>query len=189
MTPKQKHGVIICLPKAHGSISLKNYRPITLLNTDYKCVVQILARRLQPVIEKHLTGTQYRGVPGTSIMDTVATIHEATAYAECKRRSMCMLSLDFSNAFDRIAHEYLFQDLRQYALPESFITGIAQMYKGATAAVRTHTHTKCYLAGLPIEYGPVHPLPTSSSQNLRTKINRDSDRTKSSPHKGGGLCR
>ena len=137
-TPNQKHEVIICLSKAHGSISPKNYRPITLLNTDYKCLARILARRLRPVIEKHLTGTQYCGEPGTSILHVVATIREAIAYAECKRRPMCVLSLDFSNAFDRIAHEYLFQALRQYALPESLVTGIAQMYEGATSAVQVN---------------------------------------------------
>jgi len=135
-TPNQKHGVIICLPKAHRSISPKNYRPITLLNSDYKCLTRILARRLRPVVEKHLTGTQYCGVPGTSILDSVATIRETIAYAECKRRPMCVLSLDFSNVFDKIAHEYLFQALRQYALQESFVTGIAQMYEEATSAVQ-----------------------------------------------------
>ena len=51
-----KHGVIISLSKAHGSISPKNYRPIALLNSDYKCLARILARSLRPVIEKHLTG-------------------------------------------------------------------------------------------------------------------------------------
>jgi hypothetical protein len=46
-----------------------------------------------------------------------------------------VLSLDFSNAFDKIAHEYLFQALRQYTLPESFITSIAKMFENATSAV------------------------------------------------------
>ena len=136
MTPKQKHGIIICLPKKQNNISPKDYSPITLLNSDYKCVARILARRLQPLLEKHLTGTQYCGVPGSSIIDAVATIGDAIAYAELKRRPMCVLSLDFSNAFDKIAHEYLFQALRQYALPESFITSIAKMYENATSAVQ-----------------------------------------------------
>jgi hypothetical protein len=75
-TPKQKHVVIICLPKVRGGLVPKNYRPITLLNTDYKRLARVLARRLRPVIEKHLTGTQYCGVPGTSIVDAVATIRD-----------------------------------------------------------------------------------------------------------------
>jgi len=144
-TPKQNHGIIICLPKKQKNISPKDYRPITLLNSDYKCVARILVRRLQPLLEKHLTGTLYCGVPGSSIIDAVATIRDAIAYAELKRRPMSVLSLDFSNAFDKIAHEYLFQALRQYALPESFITSIAKMYENVTSAVEINVRL----------YGPI----------------------------------
>jgi len=94
-TPKQKHAVIICPPKVPGGLSLRNCRPITLLNTDYKCLARVIGRRLQPVIEKHLTGTQYCEVPGASILDAVATIRDTTAYKEYKNRTMCLLSLDF----------------------------------------------------------------------------------------------
>ena len=135
-TSNQKHGIIICMPKKHRNISPKNYRPITLLNSDYKCIARIMARHLRPLLEKYLTGTPYCGVPGSSILDAVTTIRDTIAYAECKRRPMCVLSLDFSNAFDKIAHEYLFQALRQYALPESFVTSIARMYEGATSMVQ-----------------------------------------------------
>jgi hypothetical protein len=137
-TPKQNHGVIICLPKVRGGLVPQNYRPITLLNTDYKCLARMLARRLRPVVGKHLTGTPYCGVTGTSVIDAVATIRDVITCAESKRHPMFVLSLDFSNIFDSIAHEYLFHALRVYALPEPFVTGIEHTYGGATSSARVN---------------------------------------------------
>jgi hypothetical protein len=66
-------------------------------------------------------------------------------YAELKRRPTCVLSLDFSNAFDKISHEYIFQALRQYSLPESFVISIEKMYDTATSAVQINRR----------QYGPI----------------------------------
>ena len=72
----------------------------------------MIARRLLPVLEDHLTSTQYCGVPGNSILDAAATIRDTIAYVENKEIPMCVLSLDFRNAFNRIVHQYLFQILQ-----------------------------------------------------------------------------
>jgi hypothetical protein len=44
----------------------------------------MIARRLRPVLEDHLTSTQYCGVPGNSILDTTATTRDTIAYSENK---------------------------------------------------------------------------------------------------------
>jgi hypothetical protein len=36
ITENQKHGVLIYLPKKPGATNLEDYRPLNLLNTDYK---------------------------------------------------------------------------------------------------------------------------------------------------------
>jgi hypothetical protein len=58
---------------------------------------------------------------------------------------MCMLSLDFKNAFGRIAHEYLFQILQGYGIDDAFIQVITQIYEGATSSVQIYGHS----------YGPI----------------------------------
>jgi hypothetical protein len=42
-SPQHKHGVIVCLPKICDSTTLADFRPITLLNTDYKLMSRIIA--------------------------------------------------------------------------------------------------------------------------------------------------
>jgi hypothetical protein len=142
ITPQQKHGVVICLPKGQNSCTPRDYRPITLLNEDYKCLARMVTRRLKPLLTEHLTGLQYCGVPGTSILDAVATIRDTIAHAEHKRILMCVFSFDFSNAFDKVPYDYLFQILAGYGIEASFLTGIHSMYAGATSSVQINGHSQ-----------------------------------------------
>jgi hypothetical protein len=45
ITAVQKTGLVMCLPMKESSIEAGEYRPITLLNTDYKLLARILANR------------------------------------------------------------------------------------------------------------------------------------------------
>jgi hypothetical protein len=87
-------------------------RPITLMNTDYKLVARIISRRLRSLLKRHLHSTQYCGVPGNSILEAVATVRDTIAYAEQMTKPLCVLALDFKNAFDRISPIHNPQPLR-----------------------------------------------------------------------------
>lgn len=47
-----------------------------------------------------------------------------------------MLSLNFKNAFDWIAHNYLFQTPQGYGIGNVFVAGIKRVYEGATSSVQ-----------------------------------------------------
>jgi hypothetical protein len=68
MTRCQQHGIIVSLPKDKGETTRTGYRPITRMNTDYKLLAAIMARRLAPVLEEQITSSQYCFVPGKSIV-------------------------------------------------------------------------------------------------------------------------
>jgi mannosylglycoprotein endo-beta-mannosidase len=59
ITPNQKHGIIICLPKDNHTRTPDGYRPISLLTTEYKILARIMAARLNIVAQEHLHKTQY----------------------------------------------------------------------------------------------------------------------------------
>jgi hypothetical protein len=63
---------------------------------------------LWPVLADHLTGTQFCGVAGNTILEAVVTVCDIIAYAESKIIPLCMLSLVFKNAFDWISQDYFF---------------------------------------------------------------------------------
>jgi len=136
---QQNKGIIVCLPKQNGKQTPEGYRPITLLNTDYKILARIIAQRIRPVMGK-LQESQYCGVPGNNIFDAVTTIREAIAQAEVTATPLCVLSLDFSEAFDRISHKYLFAGLERYGISDYVITGIKNLYAKATSSVLINGH-------------------------------------------------
>jgi hypothetical protein len=109
LTNQQKHGIIISLPKNNGDETPDGFSPITLMNTDYKILARIMARRLSPILQAQLTSNQYCAVPGKSILEAVTVISDVIAHVEVTRTPVCVLSLDFRHAFDRIPHHYLFQ--------------------------------------------------------------------------------
>lgn len=45
-------GVITLVPKVKEANTIKHYRPICLLNVDYKCFTKVLTNRLVPVAKK-----------------------------------------------------------------------------------------------------------------------------------------
>jgi hypothetical protein len=105
ISTQQKHGVIICLPKNSESQRPTDFRPITHLNVDYKVLARILGHRLRPLLAEKLQLNQFCGVPGNTNLEAVATVGEAIAQAQVTRSPMCVLSLDFQEAFDRISHQ------------------------------------------------------------------------------------
>ena len=125
--------------------NIRRLSPFTLLNSDYKIVARIIAQRLRPVLPDHLKETQFCGVPGNTIIDALAAVSDTIAFAESRRIRLCVLSLDFKNSFDRIAHNYLFQTLQGYGIGNAFIAGMKRMYEVATSSVQINVH----------QYGPI----------------------------------
>jgi len=57
--PRQKQGILICLPKSHDSHTPDDYHPISLLNTEYKLLAWVLACRLRQILADQLSTSQY----------------------------------------------------------------------------------------------------------------------------------
>jgi len=75
-------------------------------------------------------------VPGNSIIEAVSIIREAVEHAELTDTPLCVLTLNFREAFDRIAHDYLFTILKNYGICPWFIDSIKDLYENATASIQ-----------------------------------------------------
>jgi hypothetical protein len=136
MTRRQQHGIIASLHKDEGDITPVGYRPITMMNTDYKLLARIMARRLTPFLGEQISSSQICSVPRRSILEAVLVLRDVVAHALLTRTPLCVLSLDFRSSFDCISHQYLFQILAGYGISEWFIDRVRSMYKNATASLQ-----------------------------------------------------
>ena len=113
---RQKQGILVCLPKSNTATTLDDYRPISLLTTEYKLLARIVARRLRQALAEQLQKSQFCGVPGNSILDATSSVRDVLAHYEATGTPLCVLTLDFKQAFDRVSHHYLFCILRGYGI-------------------------------------------------------------------------
>ena len=60
---------------------------------------------------------------------------EAIAQTEVKQAPLCVLSLDFQEAFDRFSYQYLFAILRSHGFSNWFIERVKGMYEKAVSSV------------------------------------------------------
>ena len=58
-----REAIVKLLHKKSDFKNLKNWRPISLLNTDYKILSKIIVNRLTPLFEKHILPQQNAGLP------------------------------------------------------------------------------------------------------------------------------
>ena len=68
----QRRGLIALIFKKGDRLDPRNWRPITLLNVDYKLAARAVAGRLLKLIHLIVAKDQNRGVPGRFIRDNVS---------------------------------------------------------------------------------------------------------------------
>jgi hypothetical protein len=138
----QKHGIVVCIPKTDSRNTPADFRPIKLLNTDSKFLARIVATRLRPTLPEVIHLSQHCGLPGNTIFYAVAMVRNALAYAELTHTALCILSLDFTAAFDRISHTYLhvFRLLQTYGYSKRFIAIINALYDQSFSSVPINGH-------------------------------------------------
>ena len=87
--------------------SLKNWRPITLLNVDYKIASKALANRLLKVLPRIIHSNQTCSVPGRTIFDNLFLLQDMLDHIDRTNETGILVSLDQEKAFDRLDCSFL----------------------------------------------------------------------------------
>ena len=136
LTKSQKISYISLLCKDQNDAeSMSNYRPISLLNVDYKILTKILSKRLEKFLHLIIHPDQTCAVPERSIIDNCHLLRDIIDYSEIKGINGILLSLDQEKAFDRVNHKYLFKVLEAFGLGEKFINWIKIFYNDISSCV------------------------------------------------------
>ena len=83
MSVTQRRGVITCIPKENKPKRfMKNWRPITLLNTTYKTATSCIAERIKGILPKIIGEEQTGFLAGRYIGENIRTLYDVLAYTE-----------------------------------------------------------------------------------------------------------
>ena len=142
----------ICLLYKKGpTTDMKNYRPIALLNTDYKVLTGVINLRLRPLAPQLLTATQTGFVKGRLITDCIHTGDLAIRTLETHKERGLILFLDQEKAYDRVAHEWLLQCLLTWNFPDN----LAYLIHALNASASTRLQVDGFMSKLIMQHSGV----------------------------------
>lgn len=119
MTTTMKQGIITLIPKPDKDhLSLDNWRPVTLLNVDYKILSLIFARRLKKGLNEIINETQTGFMTNRHISCNIRLVLDLIDYSEYVESDALILFLDFYKAFDTVEHQFLFRALQTFGFGE-----------------------------------------------------------------------
>uniref|UniRef100_A0A3Q3ASU9 Reverse transcriptase domain-containing protein n=1 Tax=Kryptolebias marmoratus TaxID=37003 RepID=A0A3Q3ASU9_KRYMA len=131
-----KQGVITLIPKpGRDSKVLDNYRPITLLNCDYKLLTYIYTNRLKTGLKDVISETQTGFMSKRSIHNNIRLVQDLLEYSDLVEDKGFILFLDFYKAFDMLEHQFLFKVLQMFGFGPNFCRIIECFYNGTTSSV------------------------------------------------------
>ena len=158
---EQKRGILAIIPKKGKDLRrLKNWRPLSLLNTDYKILTKLLASRLQKVISEIVSPDQSGYIRGRYIGENIRNIYDIIQYSTITNIPGMVIALDFEKAFDSISWNFLFHTLECFKFGENFIKWIKLLYAQPECCVSNNGyHSAFFKLGRGIRQGcPISAL-------------------------------
>ena len=135
----QRRGLITLLPKKNKPRQyLKNWRPITLLNCDYKIAAKSIATRLKKVLPYLINNDQTGFLKGRFIGENIRLINSVIDYAEKQNIPDLLLFVDFEKAFDTLEWTFIEKTLSFYNFGASIKSWIKLFYSGITSCIQNN---------------------------------------------------
>lgn len=135
MSISQRESLLRLLFKKGRRDLLPNWRPISLLNTDYKILSTLLANRIRPTLPDVIHEDQTCGIPGRTIFDSVQRLRDMAHEATTKNLNLILIGLDQEKAFDRVDRDFLIKIMEKLNYGPSFIRWIETLYYEANCRI------------------------------------------------------
>ena len=135
LSHSQKQCVFSLLYKKGDPENLENWRPISLLNVDYKILARVLAERLQKILPKIISLDQQGYIKNRFIGYNIRQIQDIIDYTDALDIEGAVLFLDFKKAFDTVEWDFMHCVLRKFGFKGYFIEWVKIMYTNISSSV------------------------------------------------------
>ena len=103
-----RRGIISLMEKLdRGPLLVSNWRPLSLLNVNYKLFAKLLAIRLQEVLNEIIHPDQTGFIKGRYIGENLLDLTSTIEYCNQNNIEGIIVSFDFEKAFDRVESNVL----------------------------------------------------------------------------------
>ncbi|CAM5160252.1 unnamed protein product [Natator depressus] len=128
-----RRAMLTLLPKKGDLRDLQNWRPISLLSTDYKILVKAISLRLGSVLVDVIHSDQTYTIPYRSIFDNLFLVQDLLELGRRDGLLFALLSLDQEKAFDRVD---LLSTLQAFGFGPQFVAFFWVLYTSAECLVK-----------------------------------------------------
>ena len=142
LTNSQRTGILSLFHKGSDlpTDSLENWRPLALLNSDYKIVAKVFSRRFDLVINS-LIGNQQTGfLKGRSISYVHRQIDDMLTLHRQSNKPGILVAIDFKQAFDAINIPCILKSLELFGFGPRFINWIKILNTDRLFSVKNGGH-------------------------------------------------
>ena len=135
LAKSQYEGLLRLIHKKDDRRLPKNWRPISLLNTDYKLASKVITERLKKVMSSVVHEDQTCGVVGRTIFSNLHLVRDTLDFIDKTNEPAILLTLDQEKAFDRVDHEFMLRVLRKFGFGPSFCNWVQIFYAHAFSRI------------------------------------------------------
>jgi len=141
----QKQGVISLIPKKDKNPkNLKNWRPITLLNTDYKILTKYIAEYLKQYLDELIHVNQKGFLSSRYIGENIQNAEAAINHCKQNDIDSLLIFLDFSKAFDCVEWPLIDKALKMYGFKDNLRMLINCIYNVNDSCIVNNGHISRY---------------------------------------------
>ena len=133
----RKRSVFIPIPKKGNAKECSNYCTIALISHASKVMLKILQTRLQQYMIRELPDVQAGFRKGRGTRDQIANIRWIMEKAREFHKNIYFCFIDYTKAFDCVAHNKLWEILKEMGMPDRLICLLRNLYAGQEATDRT----------------------------------------------------
>ena len=125
LSTSQKQAIIKLIGKKDKDQRfIKNWRPISLLNVNYKIISKALASRLKKVLPNLISPQQTAYVEKRFIGESGRLIADIIEITDVINKEGFLVTMDIEKAFDSLGHTFVVSVLKNFGFGNNFVSSI-----------------------------------------------------------------
>ena len=132
----QRRGIIKLIPKRSEELFyVRNWRPLTLLNCDYKIAAKAIVNRIKIYLPKLVNNDQTGFIKGRCIFENIRLIDIVISYQGSNNIAGLLLRLDFEKAFDTLEWPFMEKTLLSFNFGSCIIQWFKTLYNCSESCI------------------------------------------------------